>query len=140
MYYGDISPMEAWLNVGTNALPRAFTDAKAMQDVTKTREAAIKEATKEIKKNVTAAAQAAIDGNQEMYKVYQTRTRVLCEAADIPFDERLKICTQIADDVMPMSTKIPYEFWRKHAPPSVAEDRFKAWQSNPNTQPVTPGQ
>ena len=135
MYYGDVSPTEAWINATTNAVPRAFTDMKAMQDVTKSQEKAIKEAEKEIKKNVTAAVQAAIDNNKEMYEVYNRRVGVLCEAADIPLEKRMQICSSAADETRAMSEKIPYDFWKKDAPPSKADARFKAWQ-NSTAQPV----
>lgn len=135
LYATDMSPTEAWISALTNATPRAATDAKAMQDVAKHQDKAIKEAAKEIKKNVTAAVQAAIDGNKEMHDVYMKRVGVLCEAADIPMDKRLQICISTADDVKPMSEKVPYEFWIKNAPPSKADARYKAWQNN-TAQPV----
>lgn len=134
-YLGDVSTTETLLNVFTNSLPRALTDPKAMQDVTKTRETMIQEGSKELQKNVTAAVIAAINGDEKMANVYRRRANTLVEAMDLRPDERISLFNKLYEEINPQSVKVPFEFWAKKAPPKVATDRYNAWRkstSQPN--------
>jgi len=134
LYQGDITPTEAVLSAFTNGLPRRLTDPKVMQDVTKSRQDAIKEGSKEIQKNVTAAVVAGINGDNEMHQVYMRRVATLMELMDLRPEEKQSLMTKLLDESTPQAAKVPHEFWAKHAPPSVVTDRYNAW-SKTSSQP-----
>lgn len=134
LYLDDVSKTEAILNAFTGALPRHSTDPKAMQDVTKARQETIKQGTKELQKAYTAAVVAALNGDHAMHEVYLKRVATLSAVMDLRPDEQKTVMQKLLDETTPQSVKVPYEFWAKHAPPSVATDRYNAWTKS-NSQP-----
>ena len=136
LYQGDVTPTEAVLNAFTDGLPRRLTDPKAMQDVTKSRQDSIKQGSKELQKNVTAAMVAAVNGDESMHNVYMRRAATLAEAMDLRPDERASLWAKLMDEVNPQAAKVPYEFWAKNAPPSVATDRYNAWTKSRSQPPM----
>lgn len=134
LYQGDVTPTEAVLAAFTDGLPRRLTDPKAMTEVTKDRQNKIKQGTKELTKNVTAAMVAAINGDDANHDIYMRRAATLAEAMDLRPEERASLWAKLMDEVNPQAVKVPYEFWSKTAPPSVATDRFNAWK-NSHSQP-----
>lgn len=136
LYQGDVTPTEAVLNAFTDGLPRRLTDPKAMQDVTKNRQDSIKQGSKELQKNVTAAMVAAVNGDESMHNVYMRRAATLAEAMDLRPDERASLWAKLMDEVNPQAAKVPYEFWAKNAPPSVATDRYNAWTKSRSQPPM----
>ena len=136
LYQGDVTPTEAVLSAFTDALPRRLTDPKAMQDVTKNRQDSIKQGSKELIKNVTAAMVAAVNGDESMHGVYMRRAATLAEAMDLRPDERASLWAKLMDEVNPQAAKVPYEFWAKNAPPSVATDRYNAWTKSRSQPPM----
>lgn len=132
-YQGDVTPLEAVIAAFTGGLPRALSDPKVMKDWGKDRDKDIQNVQKEVQKWHTMALEAAAVHDDKNYDVYMGRVGSLIAASDLRPEEKSAMMKKVWELNQSQAAKVPYEFFIKKAPPSVApgaQDQFI--KSNPN--------